>query len=76
MKDDLEKANAIVKQAEQDRVDKCGKIIYDALKEFDCIFQPEFFYRGGRWRDRVLIVVRPENIPPIQIISSNGNSME
>lgn len=74
MTDDLEKANAIVKQAEKDRVDTCAKIVYDALKEFDCIFQPEFFYRGGQWRDRVLIVSRPENVPPVQIISSNGSS--
>lgn len=63
--DDLKKAETLVKQAEKNRVDKCSDIIYAALKEFDCFLQPEFFYRGGQWRDRVLVLPRQKSTPPM-----------
>ena len=61
---DLQKAEELVNKAEQNRVDKCSEIIFAALKEFDCFLQPELFYRGGKWRDRILTLPRQKSTPP------------
>ena len=62
---DVQKAEELLSKVEQDNINKCSEIIYAALQEFDCFLQPEFFYRGGQWRDRVLVRPRQKNTPPM-----------
>ena len=63
---DLIKAEKQIQQAREEETQKCSDIIDAALKEFNQILLPEFFYSHGRWRDRVLVVPRPDNVSPMQ----------
>lgn len=63
---DLARAEKLVQQVKEDGVRKCGEIIDAALKEFDCILDAELLYHRGRWRERVSVISRPANMPPMQ----------
>ncbi len=63
---DLARAEKQIQQASKDETRKCSEIIDAALKEFNQILLPEFFYSRGQWRDRVLVVPRPANMSPMQ----------
>ena len=63
---DLARAEELVQQAKESEVRECSEIIDAALQKFDCILQPEIFYRRGQWRDRVSVISRPANVSLMQ----------
>lgn len=58
--DKMQQATEAYQQARKEQILKCGNIIDAALKEFDCVLEPEFIFRGPRTLRRVLVLPREE----------------
>ena len=56
----LQEVTEAYKKARKEQVNKCSDVIDAALKEFDCVLEPEFTFRGLRTFRRVLVLPKEE----------------
>jgi hypothetical protein len=54
-----EQATAILKQAEQDKIDACGDEVEKVMARFGCIMEPQIIIRGTRIFAQMVIVSNP-----------------
>ena len=56
---DIEKAQLLLKEAEQQNIDACGDEIEKVLGRFGCVMEPLITIRGTRIFAQMLIVANP-----------------